>query len=78
MANDLHFVTVLCVAVGMGMHDMYDPMKAGYGHLDSSGRYADMYRAADMYGTPPSSYPQMSQFSPPVHSQVCTSNILDL
>ncbi|KAK7104493.1 homeobox protein Meis1-like isoform X1 [Littorina saxatilis] len=52
-----------------GMHDMYDPMKAGYSHLDGSQRYADMYRAADMYGTPPSSYSQMSQFSPPVHSQ---------
>ncbi|PVD26639.1 hypothetical protein C0Q70_14317 [Pomacea canaliculata] len=50
-----------------GMHDMYDPMKAGYSHLDGSQRY-DMYRA-DMYGTPPSSYSQMSQFSPPVHSQ---------
>lgn len=49
------------------MHDMYDPMKAGYSHLDGSQRY-DMYRA-DMYGTPPSSYSQMSQFSPPVHSQ---------
>ena len=48
--------------------DMYDPMKAGYHHMDSSQRY-DMLgvsgmHGADMYGGPPSSssYSQMSQF----------------
>ena len=50
---------------------MYDPMKAGYGHLDTSQRYADMYRAADVYAAAaaPGPYSQMAQFPPPVHSQ---------
>ncbi|KAL5008496.1 hypothetical protein ScPMuIL_014077 [Solemya velum] len=56
--------------------DMYDPMKAGYPHMDSS-RYdmlgvQGMHSGADMYGTPPvsSSYSQMSsQLRPPLHSQ---------
>ncbi|XP_050404557.1 homeobox protein Meis1 isoform X1 [Patella vulgata] len=61
-----------------GIHsaDMYDPMKAGYSHLtDSSQRYDHMLgvqgmHRSDMYGGPPSSsYGNMSQFSPPVHSQ---------
>ncbi|XP_046343410.1 homeobox protein Meis1-like isoform X1 [Haliotis rufescens] len=59
-----------------GMHgaDMYDPMKAGYSHLEGSQRYdmlgvQGMHRT-DMYAPPVSgSYAQMSQFSPPVHSQ---------
>ncbi|BFZ07901.1 hypothetical protein BsWGS_10939 [Bradybaena similaris] len=56
-----------------GGHDLYDPMKTGYSHLDTSQRYdmlgmQSMHRP-DMYGTPPSSYAQMAQFSPPVHSQ---------
>ncbi|XP_041352627.1 homeobox protein Meis1-like isoform X2 [Gigantopelta aegis] len=60
-----------------GMHtaDMYDPMKAGYSHLtDGTQRYdmlGGMHRT-DMYGAVPpvsGSYAQMSQFSPPVHSQ---------
>ncbi|BFZ12329.1 hypothetical protein BsWGS_15368 [Bradybaena similaris] len=54
-------------------HDLYDPMKAGYPHLDPSQRY-DMFgmqgmHRPDMYGAPPSSYAQMAQFSSPVHSQ---------
>ena len=55
------------VFVGVpGMHgaDMYDPMKAGYPHMDSTQRY-DMLgmHGAEMYGAPPvsSSYSQMSQ-----------------
>ncbi|XP_011441096.3 homeobox protein Meis1 [Magallana gigas] len=55
--------------------DMYDPMKAGYHHMDGSQRY-DMLGVqgmGDMYGAPPvsgsSSYSQMSQLRPPVHSQ---------
>ncbi|XP_060069945.1 homeobox protein Meis1-like [Ylistrum balloti] len=57
--------------------DMYDPMKAGYPHMDGSQRY-DMLgvqgmHGGDMYGAPPvtgsSSYSQMSQLRPPVHSQ---------
>ena len=57
--------------------DMYDPMKAGYSHMDGSQRY-DMLgvhgmQGTDMYGAPPvtgsSSYSQMSQLRPPVHSQ---------
>ncbi|KAK3583139.1 hypothetical protein CHS0354_027543 [Potamilus streckersoni] len=57
----------------MGTHrmpgaDMYDPMKAGYHHMDGSQRY-DMFgmqgmHGGDMYAAPPvsSSYSQMSQF----------------
>uniref|UniRef100_A0A2C9KBJ5 Homeobox domain-containing protein n=1 Tax=Biomphalaria glabrata TaxID=6526 RepID=A0A2C9KBJ5_BIOGL len=56
-----------------GGHDLYDPMKAGYSHLDTSQRYdmlgmQGMHRS-DMYPPPASSYAQMAQFSPPVHSQ---------
>ncbi|XP_064603993.1 homeobox protein Meis1-like isoform X2 [Liolophura sinensis] len=61
-----------------GMHgpDMYDPMKAGYSHMaDATQRGYDMLgmgmHGPDMYGSPPvsSSYSQMSQLRPPVHSQ---------
>lgn len=49
---------------GMPGADMYDPMKAGYPHMDGSQRY-DMLgmHGTDMYGAPPvsSSYSQMSQ-----------------
>ncbi|XP_045187479.1 homeobox protein Meis1-like [Mercenaria mercenaria] len=49
---------------GMPGSEMYDPMKAGYPHMDGSQRY-DMLgmHGADMYGAPPvsSSYSQMSQ-----------------
>ena len=57
-----------------GGHDLYDPMKAGYSHLDATSQRYDMLgmqgmHRPDMYASPPSSYAQMAQFSPPVHSQ---------